>query len=270
MAEGHVSWDAKEYDVVADVQERWGRKLIERTAWRGDEAVLDAGCGSGRLFPHLLEKIPRGRLYAVDADPSMVEQARSRLERLDPAIPTAVRQCDLTQLNREVLGLDASSRGIDMVVSNAVFHWIRNKLALFSSLLGVLEVGGHLSAQFGGDKNLQHARAAAYRAGRELGLLEALHKAAERTVYVPVLETREQLKTCGFRNVRVWEHEEPTTFPDRDTFLRFCAAVIFAPLRPYLDDAQWQPFLDEFAAQAYGLFGEWKLDYVRQNIEAQR
>jgi trans-aconitate 2-methyltransferase len=272
-------WDAREYDIVADVQERWGRKLIERNQWRGDEVVLDAGCGSGRLFPHLLEKIPRGRLYGADADGRMVQQARERAQGIASKPAVVVLQCDLSRIDLAVIksaeanstnGPQASVSGFDVVISNAVFHWIADKLALFSHLSALLKTEGRLTAQFGGLKNLQRARSAAYRAARETDLLAALHVASEKTIYLPAEDTRDQLRVCGFRNVRVWEHEEQTVFPDRESFLRFCAAVIFTPLRPLVPESSWQPFLNEFAAQIYGLFGEWKLDYVRQNIEAQK
>ena len=43
-----TDWDAVTYDRVAEVQEEWGREVLARIDLRGDETVLDAGCGSGR------------------------------------------------------------------------------------------------------------------------------------------------------------------------------------------------------------------------------
>ena len=69
-------WDAATYDRVADPQEEWAREVIDRLDLSGDETVLDAGCGSGRVTRLLVERLPRGRVIGVDASPSMIERAR--------------------------------------------------------------------------------------------------------------------------------------------------------------------------------------------------
>ena len=76
-----TDWDAATYDRVADPQEEWGSEVLERLTLDGDETVLDAGCGTGRMTKLLLERLPRGRVIGVDASPSMIEKAR---EALDP------------------------------------------------------------------------------------------------------------------------------------------------------------------------------------------
>ena len=49
-------WDAATYDRVAGPQTRWGSAVLDRLPLAGDERVLDAGCGSGRVT----ELLPRG------------------------------------------------------------------------------------------------------------------------------------------------------------------------------------------------------------------
>ena len=60
---------------------RWGTDVLDRLPLRGDETVLDAGCGSGRVTERLVDRLPRGRVVALDGSPSMVEAARERLAR---------------------------------------------------------------------------------------------------------------------------------------------------------------------------------------------
>src|SRR5947207_10635491 len=72
-------WDAATYDRVADPQARWGREVVDRLVLRGDERVLDAGCGSGRVTEYLLERLPRGRVIALDVSTTMLEEAGRRL-----------------------------------------------------------------------------------------------------------------------------------------------------------------------------------------------
>jgi trans-aconitate 2-methyltransferase len=72
-------WDAVAYDRLSDPQLGWGTTVLERLALRGDETVLDAGCGSGRVTQKLLERLPGGRVVAFDASSTMLEEARRRL-----------------------------------------------------------------------------------------------------------------------------------------------------------------------------------------------
>ena len=56
-------WDAATYDRVADPQAEWAREVIDRLDLKGDETVLDAGCGSGRVTRLLLERVPTVCLF---------------------------------------------------------------------------------------------------------------------------------------------------------------------------------------------------------------
>ena len=105
------SWDAATYDRVSDVQQAWAEAVLERLRLRGDETVLDAGCGSGAVTRRLLERLPRGRVVAVDASAEMVAHAAAALG------PRAtVFQADLASLELD--------EPVDAVFSNAVFHWV--------------------------------------------------------------------------------------------------------------------------------------------------
>lgn len=73
-------WDAAAYDRLADPQVRWGRTVLDRLELGGAETVLDAGCGSGRVTEDLLARLPEGRVIALDASSSMLDEAGRRLE----------------------------------------------------------------------------------------------------------------------------------------------------------------------------------------------
>ncbi|MFL5957235.1 MAG: class I SAM-dependent methyltransferase, partial [Solirubrobacterales bacterium] len=72
-------WDATTYDRVSTPQLEWGLRVLDRLPLRGDERVLDAGCGSGRVTARLAERLPRGHVVAVDASAAMVARAREAL-----------------------------------------------------------------------------------------------------------------------------------------------------------------------------------------------
>ncbi|MGH2844354.1 MAG: class I SAM-dependent methyltransferase, partial [Solirubrobacteraceae bacterium] len=130
-------WDASTYDRISVPHEAWAREQFERLPLRGDELVLDAGCGSGRITALLVGMVPDGHVYAVDAAPSMVEHTRAALgERV-----TVLCQ-DLTELSMP--------EPVDVVFSNATFHWIPDHPKLFGRLAAALKPGGRLLAQCGG------------------------------------------------------------------------------------------------------------------------
>src|ERR671933_1245176 len=79
MTGAQGDWDAATYHRVSDPQVTWGRAVLERLPLRGDETVLDAGCGTGRVTEHLLERLPRGRVVALDASEAMLAEAGRRL-----------------------------------------------------------------------------------------------------------------------------------------------------------------------------------------------
>src|SRR3954465_4864854 len=132
------SWDGAAYDRLSTPMEQLGREVMERLELRGDETILDAGCGSGRLTQLLMARVPDGRGIGVDAPASMIGAARERLG--DAA---ELRVADL-------VGLDLGGATVDIVFSTATFHWIADHDALFASLRQALRPGGRLLAQRGG------------------------------------------------------------------------------------------------------------------------
>src|SRR5438045_5843592 len=132
-------WNANAYDRVADPQARWGATVLERLPLDGDERVLDAGCGTGRVTALLLERLPRGRVVALDGSPSMIEEARRRFAgdaRVELVTADLARPLPL-------------AAAVDAVLSTATFHWIADHGALFRNLAAVLRPGGRLCAQCG-------------------------------------------------------------------------------------------------------------------------
>src|SRR3954447_20766202 len=72
-------WDGKTYDRISGPMENMALPVLGRLELRGDETVIDAGCGSGRVTEQLLERLPEGRVIAVDASAGMLASARDRL-----------------------------------------------------------------------------------------------------------------------------------------------------------------------------------------------
>jgi len=125
--------------------------VLDRLQLQGDERVLDAGCGSGRVTELLANRLPGGRVVALDGSPSMIDAARERLAPFGDRIEYVV--ADLGQ----ALPIDGT---VDAILSTATFHWVPDHDALFRNLAAVLRPGGWLVAQCGGYGNIESVKRA--------------------------------------------------------------------------------------------------------------
>jgi trans-aconitate 2-methyltransferase len=246
------AWDAEAYHRVSDVQVEWARTVLDRLPLRGDETVLDAGCGSGRVTAMLVERLPDGHVIGVDSSPDMVEHARAALgEAADVFV------ADLTELELD--------QPVDAIFSNAVFHWIRDHDRLFASLHDALRPGGRLVAQCGGKGNIEAFLALTDEVRAEPPFAAHLGD-FERTWRFPdAAETAERLRDAGFDPVRAWLEPSRVVRDDPADFLKTVVlGVHLEGLPAELHDSFVAAILARVPA------GPLDLDYVRLNIEARR
>jgi trans-aconitate 2-methyltransferase len=243
-------WDAASYDRVSAPQLEWAERVLERLPLSGDETVLDAGCGSGRVTRVLLERLPRGHVVAVDASASMVEHARAAL---DPARAT-VLQADLAELELD--------EPVDAAFSNAVFHWIPDHDALFASLHAALRPGGPLVAQCGGRGNVARFHEAARSVAADEPYAAYLSGWEGPWNFQGAEETATRLEAAGFTEIETWLEPYPVTPPDPTGFLR---TVCLGPHLEQLPGELREGYVDAVRERCGT-----ELDYVRLNIGAKK
>jgi trans-aconitate 2-methyltransferase len=241
-------WDARAYDRVADPQTAWGRVVLDRLRLTADERVLDAGCGSGRVTELLAERLPHGRVVALDVSASMVDAARERLARFGDRIDFVV--ADLG----DPLPL---AEPVDAILSTATFHWVPDHDALFANLAAVLRPGGWLVAQCGGVGNIASIRAILASIGD--GWLGASH-------FETPLDTVRRLDAAGFVDIECWLTDEPTLFDPGEPFETVLRTVILGAHVQRLPEGERDAFVHEVASR----LPEPMVDYVRLNITARR
>ena len=243
------SWDAESYDRVGGPMTEMAAAVLRRLELRGDETVLDAGCGTGRVSELLLERLPEGRVVAVDADPRMVEIARQNLDGR-----AEVHQVDLLELQLD--------EPVDAIISTATFHWVLDHERLFARLRSVLAPGGQLVAQCGGRGNIAELR----RVGDEVAQLPEFAAAFEGWAppwyYAGPEETEARLVAAGFVDVRAWLEPWPVRPDDPAEYL---ATVTFGAqvqrLGPELRDLYVHAVLERLEDPG-------SVDYVRLNLDA--
>jgi trans-aconitate 2-methyltransferase len=242
-------WDGATYDRIGTPQEAWGRGVLERMPLRGDEVALDAGCGSGRVTEMLAQRLPRGRVIAVDGSESMARAARERL-----GAGADVRVMDLLELRLE--------EPVDAILSTATFHWIIDHERLFARLHAALKPGGRLVAQCGGEGNIMRTRGAAAPILERAPYAEHFAGWQDPWNYAAPEVTERRLRGAGFARARCWLTPAPVRPPEPRVFI---GSVIFGPHLDRLPADLHEPFLDEVLA---ALGEPVEIDYVRLNIDA--
>jgi trans-aconitate 2-methyltransferase len=242
-------WDATTYDRVSAPQQLWAAEQLDRLALQGDEVVLDAGCGSGKVTRELAARVPNGHVYAVDAAPSMVEHARLALG--DRA--TVFCQ-DLVELYLP--------EPVDLVFSNATFHWVHDHDALFAALHRNMKAGARLLAQCGGRGNIDRFRKLADEVAGSPAWAAYFDGWTGVWNYATAEETATRLQRAGFTDVNAWLQDRPTELEDGRAFISTVCLVRHLDRIPA---ERRDAFVDDVLAR----YGEpVVLDYVRLNMTA--
>jgi trans-aconitate 2-methyltransferase len=259
----NTNWDADRYHRVAQPHAAWGASVIDRLELSGDEVVLDAGCGSGRVTAQLLERLPRGRLIGVDNSASMLAQARQTLAPYADRVELV--EADLLELGANA---DFRDRDVDLVFSTAVFHWIADHPRLFAALRGVVRPGGRLVAQCGGGDNLGRFMATTDVVAARQPFAEHLAGKALWRFYAWPEETEGRLVAAGFATAEAWLEPSPQRFASAEGLKDFARGVVLSAHLTVLPDALRDAFAEQVVQEIHVREGDYVLDYVRLNMQA--
>lgn len=253
-------WEAELYHRVSSPQLTWGRRVLDSLELRGDEAVLDAGCGTGLVTALLLERIPRGRVTALDASAPMLEVARRNLAPFGERVAFV----------RAVLAKDALPTGFDLVFSTATFHWVKDHDTLFHDLSRALVPGGRLCVQCGGETNLVRAIRSITAVASRAPYAAHLEEMAPAWYFAGVADTRRRLAAAGFVDCEVWLEEAPAAFATAVEYEAFIRSSVVPPFLARLPEELHSSFIAEIAALAAVDTPPLTLDYVRLNVRAKK
>lgn len=251
-------WNASAYHRLSEPQVSWGKKVLSRLTLRGDECVLDAGCGTGRLTADLVEALPKGRVVGVDISQNMLTSAREHLNSVSDA-PVNLVAADLLHLPFE----DA----FDGIVSTAAFHWVLDHDQLFLSLRKTLHHGGWLHAQCGGGANLSLLRQRVAKLAQLPRYAPYFAGFVEPWFFADAAQAADILRRSGFAKVETSVEPAPTVLQDAQHYSEFVSRII---LRIHLREFPSEDLRLEFVAELAKLAAEddppFSLDYWRLNL----
>jgi trans-aconitate 2-methyltransferase len=239
-------WNAAVYDTLPLPHTQWGRRTLDRLTLAGDEHVLNLGCGTGRDTEQLLDRLPRGRVVAVDGSVRMLDRLRERLAgRLDRV---DVVHADVTAS----LGYDGR---VDAVTSVATFHWLPDHTAVFKRVADVLKPGGRFVVDCGGRGNIASVCAA---------VDDVLGPQPRPWNFAGAEETTERLAAAGFTDIEVGLHPDPARLEPGEQLHSYLAVVVLGAQLDRLPEDEHEAFVTAVAERLPAPV----VDYVRLTVSA--
>jgi len=251
-------WNSSVYHRLSGPQVGWGKKVLSRLRLRGDEVVLDAGCGTGRLTAELVEALPRGRVVGIDLSQNMLAGAREHLWS-QLIVPVGLVAADLLHLPFE--------RAFDGIVSTAAFHWVLDHHRLFLELRRTLRPGGWLEAQCGGGANVAalRKRALALASTPEFSAFFADFR--EPWFYADAEGAACTLDRAGFVDVVTSLEPAPTVLNNAQQYSEFVSHIILRQhLKRIPDEDLRAQFMTRLTEAAGADDPPFSLDYWRLNL----
>lgn len=125
-------WDGATYSSVGELQRALAQAEVDAIAWRGDERVLDIGCGDGAITAQIATRVPDGEVLGVDSAAAQVAYATG--EHAAPNLRFEVQ---------DALHV-VSPWPADVVTSFNALHWVADLPGAVRRLAACAAPGGQL------------------------------------------------------------------------------------------------------------------------------
>ncbi len=140
----NYAWDAKDYAKNSQNQFQWAKELIPKLKLVGNEALLDIGCGDGKITVEVAKNLPEGKAVGIDSSSQMIKLAQENFPSQEyPNLKFQVMDARALTFQEE----------FDGVFSNAALHWILDQKAVLRGVQRYLKPRGRLLFQMGGKGN---------------------------------------------------------------------------------------------------------------------
>jgi trans-aconitate 2-methyltransferase len=229
-----VSWSARQYVAFEDERTRPVRDLVAAIPGADARTAVDLGCGPGNSTEVLAARFPTASIRGLDSSADMIAAARARLPQLRFDV-AAIEKWD-------------EPGPFDVILANAVLHWLPDHAALFPRLVSKLTKGGSLAVQM--PDNLDEPATRLMREVAQNGpWAEKLADAAgERTVISSAQSYYAMLKPHCTR-VDVWRTTYHHPLAGAEAVVEWFKGSGLRPFLARLDDAQKPVYLEQYRAE---------------------
>jgi trans-aconitate methyltransferase len=230
-------FDGEKYEKFSAPQQEWGGKVMGELGLKGNEHILDIGCGNGLLSAKLAEKVPNGKVTGIDSSSSMLEQAeKHKKDNMEFLL------CDITELDFE--------DEFDVVFSNAALHWVKDHSLALGQIYRSMKSGGIMRVQFAGEGNCLNVISVFMNAMSSPEFKDDF-SSFEWPWYMPGVEEYEDiLVKSGFKDLRVWIENADRNFPDEESYVGWIDQPGLVPFISHLPEDRALLFRDHVVREA--------------------
>ncbi|MDD5093251.1 MAG: methyltransferase domain-containing protein [Dehalococcoidia bacterium] len=139
-----MDWNPEDYARNSGAQLAWAREFISRLNLAGNEALLDVGCGDGKVTAEFATVVPQGFVLGIDSSSAFIDYARLHYP------PSLYPNLQFEQMDAREL---AHTRRFDVIFSNATLHWVEDHRAFLLGCARLLKPQGRLIISCGGQGN---------------------------------------------------------------------------------------------------------------------
>jgi len=229
------SWDGGDYERRSSHQRAWGSDIVAELPLRGDERILDLGCGGGGVTRLLAGRVPGGSVLGIDAADGQLAAARTHCP---------------PNMMVELLDIDALAfeAEFDLVFSNATLHWVHDHAAMLRRVHRALRPGGIFRAQFGGDGNCPNILACLRRRMALPPYSRAFAGFRWPWFFPSVSEYDRLLRESPFGTGKAWLEAKEQRFPDAEAIVGWIDNPCLIPFLQPLPSELRRPFRDDIVA----------------------
>ncbi|MBJ8343735.1 trans-aconitate 2-methyltransferase [Antrihabitans sp. YC2-6] len=131
-----ADWDGAGYAHISALQRTMAEYSLAAVSVRGDERVLDIGCGDGYVTRLIADRLPQGSVLGVDPSPRMIDTAVQANEQSN----VTFRVGDVTTMT--------FAQEFDLAVSFNALHWVHEQETAYRNIADALVPGGRVLVQF--------------------------------------------------------------------------------------------------------------------------
>ena len=224
-------FNGEKYNKVSTHQKEWGNKIISEFKFRGNERILDLGCGDGTLTDQLAELVPKGFVNGIDASWGMIEEAQKHAK--------ANLQFTFLDINHIEFRNE-----YDLVFSNATLHWIKDHHSLLTNVFNSLKPSGLVRFNFAADGNCSYF----FKVIRDVMTREEYKpyfNDFEWPWFMPTVDEYQKLVTqFPFQESKVWGENADRYFPDKDALIGWIDQPSIVPFLKHIDTGKKKEFRD--------------------------
>lgn len=225
-------FDGEKYKTASTPQTEWGKTLMSKITLRGDEHILDLGCGDGRLTEQLSLLVPKGHALGIDASVGMIETARK------------ICRENLTFLHMDMNDLDFSDE-FDLIFSNAALHWVKDHRRLLQNSYAALKAGGMLLWDFGSEGNCANFLSVIQNKIREASYAD-FFRDFEMPWFMPAKKDYETLfSSMRYADFIITEVNRDRYFPSAEDIIKWIDQPCIVPFIECIPDNLKSTFRDE-------------------------